>query len=79
VSEARKQAEEALRILDDTGENSIYRRHHEARCITALRALLAEQDGALPMSDEDECPCCLTHSCPSFRAYVARTLERGRG
>lgn len=31
--------------------------------------------GSLLISDEDECPCCLTHSCEAFRAYAARTLR----
>jgi len=37
----------------------------------ALRAENAALREALP-SDEDECPCCLTHSCEAFRAYVSR-------
>jgi DNA repair exonuclease SbcCD ATPase subunit len=37
-------------------------------------ARVAELEAALRLADEDdECPCCLTHSCRAFRVYVSRT------
>ena len=74
MSDARNAAEEWLVCYGDTDALTAYgneRASEEARDI--FRALLAERVVLLP--DEDECPCCLTHSCQPFRRYAERTLR----
>lgn len=49
------------------------------RLALRLAALLSAQPAPdavrmATVSEEDECPCCLTHSCPAFRRYVASVL-----
>jgi len=81
MDSARKRAEEALAKWDGCRVCQTWKpvRAHALSLATALRAFLAETapapSEALPLSEEDECPCCLTHSCPPFRRYVERTLR----
>ena len=63
-----------FRIPADPEHDDDLRMSQYIRETRALRALLAAEPSA-PMSDEDECPCCLTHSCEAFRGYIASTLR----
>ena len=79
---AREQAEKVFRAILDYEPNEVckdefaYDRMVENYRDAARKgiALLAAEPSA-PMSDEDECPCCLTHSCEAFRGYIASTLR----